>query len=119
MMEQLNLGQLICKLKKCKSDAKVRFDFGGFVPDGLDSYRGYYNQLALGFCEDKEVTVAELLLEARATLGKSFSGYKGGDYVMDHGTSLWVSNYGQAHDTAIVGVTDCGWHVVINTAYFN
>lgn len=118
-MRQLNLGQLVYELEKYKGEKNVRFDFGSFSPDGFDSYRGYYEQLALGFRESPQITVDALLKECNETMCKEFTGWKGGEYVMYPETPLWVANVGRTSGTAIVGVTDYGWQVIINTAYID
>jgi hypothetical protein len=113
----MRLGKLIDKLEQCDQTKTVRFDFGGFVPTELDSYRGYYEDLALGFQEYKDITVAELLAECKKAIGKTFYGYKGGDYVMDEATTVWVSNYGRSDCTVIDGILELSWCVVIETKY--
>jgi len=97
----------------------VRFDFARFEPRKLDSYRGYYDHLALGWSErtEEKVTVASLLAECRLAVGSHYTGYKGGEYKMLLSRPLWVANWGDCHDTAIVGVVDAGWQVVIETAF--
>jgi hypothetical protein len=59
----------------------------------LDSYRGYYSDLAFEPSESGE-TVASLLNRCQAAMGEVFQGYKGGDYVMGRNTPLWIANYG-------------------------
>lgn len=101
----MTLGAFIKALEACPQDAGVSFDFGGCYPTEFASYRGSYEQLALGF-DDKIVrpTVANLLARAKESLGKTFEGYKGGDYTMLEYTPLWVSNYGRSSGTAITAV---------------
>jgi hypothetical protein len=119
MKTQLTLGDLIRLLDQVeKPETPVRFDFARFKPKDLDSYRGYYDQLALGWGEmEKERTVEEMLVMCRQAVGNTFEGYKGGLYTMRLSTPLWVANYGDCHDTAIVGVVDAGWQVIIETAF--
>lgn len=123
MSEQLTLGELIDLLSRRSpafEDNKpqtVRFDFGDFVPSKLLSYRGYYEQLALGFREYDDVTVAELLLELQGAVGKTFEGYKGGRYRMGRGTAVWASNWGQATSCAIIGIADCSYMTVLRTEW--
>jgi hypothetical protein len=84
----MTLGQLIETLEKVadKSQA-VKLGFGR-----PHSYRGYYDQLAF---EPKEnVTVAEMLKDAKESLGETFMGYKGGYFTMDKYTDVWLANYG-------------------------
>lgn len=66
------------------------------------SYRGYYDDLAIGF---GETTVGELLKTARSALGHSFTGYKGGEYLMGEDTLLWqATDSGHCSDLAVIGV---------------
>jgi hypothetical protein len=108
----ISLGKLIKLLELEKQDNHVQFDFGGFEPTSLASYRGYYEQLALGFQEatwdDKSPTVKSVLQELKNAIGKTYEGYKGGDYKMSEDTHLWVANYGEANSTAIVGLAIVG-----------
>ncbi len=120
--EGLNLGQLIALLEAWpdKADA-CRFGFGSLSPTGFDSYRGYYNHLALGFESAHtypDPSVATVLAWARAAVGKTFTGYKGGDFTMGLETPVWVANYSETSDTVITGVSDKATHqMVLNTAY--
>lgn len=52
-----------------------------------------------------------------AKIGKTFTGYKGGDFEMSRRTPVWVANYGNAGNTGIVGIHDDGYSVIILTAY--
>lgn len=113
----MRLGKFIDALKACKPDADVIFDFYGFSPDGLASYRGYYDHLAFGFTDDKAAKVSDILALAEDAMGKTFEGYKGGDFTMGADTPLWVGNYGESRSTAIVGVKNCDWRVILETAY--
>ena len=116
-MRNLRLGQLITHLKATKEDS-VMFDFCDFVPDSLMSYRGYYEQLAVTPQEWKEVLVNDFLQQLKAAVGAKFSGYKGGEYIMHDNTPVWVSEYGRASGTGIVGVRGTGWgRLILETAY--
>lgn len=82
------LGQLIEILEEEADPARV-------VPHGFanaHSYRGYYHELAVEPAEN--VTVAEMLATLRGALGATFRGYKGGDYVMDEYTTVYLAHYG-------------------------
>lgn len=118
IMRQITLGEFIYELEKHDADTEIRFDFGAH-PAGFDSYRGYYDQIALEYKSDynkaDEMTVGALLTLAKAARGEEFTGYKGGQYVMLSTTELWASNYGVCSRMAIVGVTDHDWIVIINT----
>lgn len=112
----MRLGNIIEALETAKPDSIVQFDFGGFAPDGVMSYRGYYSDLALGFEKKYDVKVVDVLGWLRGAVGEVFTGYKGGDYLMDRETPVWVANYGDSHGVAVVRVDDQGWRVVLRTA---
>ena len=97
----LTLGQLIKKLESADAAAKVVFD-DGTSPSEPHSYRGYYSDLA--FERGGETTVAPFLDCLRKILGSTLEGYKGGDFLMDGGTPLWVSNYGCSDEVAVIAV---------------
>ena len=120
MKRQLNLAQLIFLLSRIDPKAEVRFDFGGFKPTHLESYRGDYSHLALGFggrSETASQTAEELLEECRQMVGRDLQGYKGGTYTMGEDTPVWVANWGDCHDTALVGVIDRDNEAILETAY--
>lgn len=108
MKSNLTLGQFIEFLVSCDGDWRVYFEFGGMIPTNFNSYRGFYDQLALGFKSQsygEAPTVSSLLSEARSCVGKVFTGYKGGNYTMDLHTELWVDNPGSSTSTMLVGIT--------------
>lgn len=111
----MRLGQIIDALSSVDENANVQFDFGGFEPTGIDSYRGYYSDLALSFGETG-MAAGALLCELRDADGGVFEGYKGGDYRMDRDTPVWVANYGRSDGVAVVAVEDQGWRVLLRTA---
>jgi hypothetical protein len=117
---QLTLGQLIDALEKRDQSEHVRFDFCGTFPGRIDSYRGYYEDLALGWLdydyEKQPPTVAQLIESLKECVGRVFTGYKGGDYEMDRDTAMWVANYGRSDGTCITGVTG-EYGTIITTAW--
>lgn len=123
-MSQLSLGELIAKCEEILriadrgDEMTVWFDFEYAQPTTLASWRGVYAELALGF----DFANSSVLLPAFITMLKSadgavMEGYKGGNYYMGLRTPVWVANYGHAGETAIVGVLDAGWKVVLLTEY--
>lgn len=84
---QMTLGELIGVLDAMPSEAKVA------NLQEAHSYRGYYSDLAFELNEGTR-PAGDLLAECRAAMGKVFTGYKGGDYVMGALTPLWVASYG-------------------------
>lgn len=130
---QLTLGQIIDKLEKCglthgeKDEPKqVDYDFASAIPTTLDSWRGAYEELALGFKlsgydnDDEhfaETTAETLLSELKNAVGKQYGGWKGGTYTMTRETPVWVTNAGNSGNTGIIDVVDDGWRIILMTAY--
>lgn len=130
--QQLSLGEFIKELESTdlkydeETYKEVEFDFGTAVPTELSSWRGSYDELALGYklsgydndSEHFANTKADKLLEhLKSAIGKEYEGYKGGDYTMNEDTPVWVANYGHSGNTGVVGVLDVGYKLVIITAY--
>lgn len=117
MRQAMTLGDLISTLKRKEPETDVGFDFVYFVPNGIHSYRGYYDQLALGYVHaaKQEINVAKLIAILEDANGKTFTGYKGGDYTMDSRTPVWVANHNEAGGTAIVDVRDDGYRITLVT----
>lgn len=84
---QITLGRLIAILAAMPADEEIE------NLRNIHSYRGYYCDLALELKPGKR-KVKELLEESRAAMGKVFTGYKGGDFLMGESTPLWVADYG-------------------------
>jgi len=101
---QMTLGTFIAELEKLPCENLIVYDLLAIRPTDLDSYRGYYDHLALGYTDDVRPTVGEILDKAKAAMGRTFMGYKGGDFVMNEHTPLWVSNHGHSGGLRIVGV---------------
>lgn len=115
--KQMTLGQLIDALERKDHAMGVQFSFVSMVPTGVHSYRGYYDQLAIGYEERyPKPTVGELLATLKDADGQTFTGYKGGDYTMDRSTAVWVANNGETGGTAIIDVIDGEYAIVLQTA---
>lgn len=120
--ENLTLGQLIEAInrERDRSDASqpVRFDFVNMHPTRVASYRGFYDQLAIGYTDQgPEATVHDVLTMLTRAVGDIFDGYKGGRFLMRSATPMWVANYGEAGSTAIVGVYERNSALIIETAH--
>jgi len=84
---QMTLGKMIGALEAMPEAMEI---------DGLGelySYRGYYSDLAFEPIEGKRL-VSDLLAQCWAAMGKVFTGYKGGEFVMGALTPLWLAYYG-------------------------
>jgi hypothetical protein len=107
----MRLGDLIQTLSELPAAASiVRED--GTHPGPLTSWRGRYNELTLP-PGDEPCTVGDVLADARAAIGKTFVGYKGGDYVMGGDTPVWADDYGDCNYDVIKSVTVTPEHVVL------
>ena len=103
---QLTLGELIAKLEQHDPDSIVCFEsatFPNYYPGSYDSYRGYYEMLAISR-SDIPATVGQFLKASLDAVGETFTGYKGGEYTMTRHTPVWVSDYGSASGDAIIDI---------------
>lgn len=94
MGRYLNLGDLVERLEREDPDRVVPMGFAN-----PHSYRGDYSKLA--FEPARDVTIGAMLDAARAALGATFGGYKGGDYTMHDYTEVWLANYGEDSDNKL------------------
>lgn len=108
-LSQMTLGVLIKELTTLPKETKI--------VDLIEphSYRGYYSDLSFeGFGD--VVNVATLINKLKTKcLDKTFGGYKGGDFVMDKDTPLWLANYGCC-GLKIVGIKKSGKKYIFLTA---
>ncbi len=125
---QWNLGQLIDELSAIKAteDCWVVFDFCDFVPGHCHSWRGSYSELAITPEQldwDKRPKLTDVITRMKDCVGAEFTGWKGGEYIMDESTPVWVAEDGRSGNTGIVGLhkvvnkDDLAYQVVIQTAY--
>ena len=83
------LGELIEILESADSMRRVRFGFGS-----PRSYRGDYSEVA--FSPETDTTIGKMAEHARSALGRTFQGYKGGDFTMYESTACHIAEYGEA-----------------------
>lgn len=89
----MNLGELIRALEAVEDqDAVLKFGF-----NNPHSYRGDYYDLA--FEPAQNVTVASMLACAKAAVGETYRGYKGGDFTMSEWTSVHLSEWGDTGES--------------------
>jgi hypothetical protein len=122
----MTLGAMIDRLKTYDENLSMYLDFALLVPVRLDSYRGYYDHLAINYAievdddgEKNEMTVGKFLHMCEKAVGAYFTGYKGGEFKMNMSTPLWVANYGYSEHTGVIGIEQCtSWDaVIIHTSY--
>lgn len=104
----ITLGELIAALESRPATQLVYFNFALLVPTTLRSWRGDYSQLALGYGLHTwpYISVGDLLLTCKAALDRTFEGYKGGTYRMNHATPIYVDNWGDYTGWAVTRVED-------------
>lgn len=99
----LRLGALIAALDKLPQGAPVQFGYNDkLAPKSVNSYRGYYEDLAVQPSE-AYVTVQEFRGTLKGAVGHQFTGYKGGTFTMDAKSTVWVSAWGECWDRCITG----------------
>lgn len=117
--KQMTLGQLIDVLERKDPAAHVDYLFGYFSPTFFHSWRGAYEQLALGYAHwndigyERRPTVKTLLDLALKADGETFTGYKGGDFTMSRDNRLWISRPEEACHSGIVDVIEDGQNLLI------
>ena len=95
----MTLGELIDYLKALPPSQAVHHGFSR-----PHSYRGCYEQLA--FEPTPDTTVGAMLACAIEALGKTFTGYKGGNYTMGGYIDCWIAEYGNTGDALCVPMLD-------------
>jgi len=95
------LGEVILLLRAAPPTDIVKLDFTDQNPHSLGSYRGYYEDLSLEYgtlygeeAGSSPITVKQLLEMFEQAVGKTYQGYKGGDFTMHTKTLVWVAPYG-------------------------
>jgi hypothetical protein len=89
----MKLIDLIELLEKFPTDMRVAQGFGN-----PHSWRGSYDELAFEPVDD--TTVGEMLAEARSAIGQTYTGWKGGDFLMTLGTPVNIDYVGRWSDGA-------------------
>lgn len=103
----LTLGGMITKLESIKPSTLILVD-GKLGLCSPHSYRGYYEDLAFSASNVKAYSAKKLLALCRDIRGQTFTGYRGGDFLMSGDTPLWLSSYGEASGIAIMDLLSNG-----------
>ena len=104
----MTLGQLIEALKEYDSDKTVVFDWPDMVPCDVYSWRGDYEQLAIDYKESshsERPLLKEFLSELQDAIGRTFPGYRGGEFMMYEHTPVHVAKYSYSGRCCVSGVT--------------
>ncbi len=121
--DQLTLGEIISKCeailaKGTDDEPVVTLDFGYFYPTKIDSWRGAYEELALNYTtEGVQLTLSIFIDMLKNAIGKGFEGYKGGEFLMSRHTPVWVANYSEGCNSAVIEIVDGDYQVIIMTGY--
>lgn len=124
---QMTLGEMILKLECVIADVKrtekeeyqdpdIKFEFAACHPVCLSSWRGSYAELAIEYAIDGKILKAQEFLDMlKEAIGKTYCGYKGGDYIMGKATPMWVANNGDSGETGVLDIIYDGYWVIIKT----
>lgn len=104
--EQMTLGELIEKLEGVPDTEYVVHLHGkmSVTIGSPHSYRGYYCDLAFMEVVGPLPTVEDVLIMLKGCMGKTFTGYKGGEFMMGESTPVWISVYGECSRIAPVDI---------------
>jgi hypothetical protein len=107
----LTLGVLIKRLERIQDKTKsLVFDDGRGLGEAM-SYRGCYEYLAFGSADS---TVGEAIERATEAIGKTYIGYKGGEYMMDKDTLVFRAEFGCC-GKMVIGIREHDDRVIIVT----
>lgn len=122
----MTIGELKKILNSIEDQGKfVKFDFCNCIPTQIDSWRGVYEEPALGWTptgysacgsETKHnIAVHELIVELERGTSDVFGGWKGGEYYYDDDSPLHIDNPGDCTHTVIASVEEKQSSVIIHT----
>lgn len=130
--DQLTLGDLIEKITPIANnqdgvvdiyeiEATVEFDFEYLFPTELHSWRGAHEELAFSYKsqdgDSEPMGVTAFLKMLTEAVDEPMYGWKGGYFKMSSDTPLWVANPRNSGRTAVVGVKNNEYEVLLLTAY--
>lgn len=116
----LTLGELVDALRGVQSiehDLIVKLEWGERLVniEDLGSYRGYYEDIAIEPGGNAELTVEETVNMLSDAIGRTYEGYKGGDFTMRADTAVWAAHYGDSSGIGVTGVVATERLAVITT----
>lgn len=123
--DMMTIDQVLKALRIADPTAPVVFDFCHTTPRRVDSWRGIYADPALGWqhygrgspAGSDATTVATLIAELEEAIapGKTFEGWKGGQFSYSGRSHLHVDNPGDYSCTELARVAVGGYRVVLHT----
>jgi len=111
------IKQVLDILKQAPSDAHVYYSYFRCVPTYVASWRGSYDEAALGWAPvefKNQITAKELIKQLEDSFGRPYSGWKGGDYCYYDDTPLHIDNQGECTNTEIDKITFNDYSVTIH-----
>lgn len=104
----LTVEEVLNEMGKYSETEKIILSNGMFLDGSFDSYRGYYDHLAIDFSEnDKGMNTVggfKGILKKALYVGV-MCGYKGGEYSISDDTPVWFAHYGTTSGSEmIVGI---------------
>lgn len=119
----MTINGLIRELNRAKPDFRVYFSFCNCVPTKIQSWRGIYDDPAIGWQPsgysghvEEYPTVSSLISELeKAKDGRLYEGWKGGDYSYNGDEILHVDNPGDYTNTEITHIEIKDFEVIIHT----
>ena len=111
----MKIKEIMALVKDANPEGDVYFDFCNCRPTTAHSWRGSYDEPAIGWAQAGSCTsVADFLNElAELISGKTYYGWKGGEYSYNEDQTLHVDNPGCYTDTEIIDVKITEWGDVI------
>jgi hypothetical protein len=120
----MTIGSVLTRLRSMGQDKRVYFDFCRCVPTEVGSWRGVYAEPALGWAPSgysgnaQAPTVAELIGRLEEAIdGRTFGGWKSGDYSYGLRHTLHIDNAGDWTQTEIASVEQDEYQVMIYTIH--
>lgn len=114
---EYNLGTFIKDLEKLDGDKEIIIE-DGVYPSYFCSWRGSYCELSLDY-DKKPMLVKTLLKNAKKANGKTFIGYKGGEFLMDLFVPIHIAAYGDCaycgEFAKIIGIKEYGNQYILVT----
>lgn len=120
----MTINEVLKSLQGANPDARVYFAFCRCVPTNVNSWRGSYDEPALGWdvagyrgSLNEYPTVKSLISELEKAIdGREYTGWKGGQYKYTCSHVLHVDNHGHCTNTEIQRIEVKEYEVIIHTA---
>jgi hypothetical protein len=91
----MNISEIITELRRFSGETPVTLKYNHVEENwgDLDSYRGYYSELAVDSGYTK-VDVDHVIQSLEIAVGQTFVGYKGAHFMTSGNTDLYWAEYG-------------------------